>query len=82
MNKIMQIAVPLMSFSSGAFVLAASANDHLVEPAAVSNSERNILDTPLCFDIQDKSSPESEHTVTPDLHKPIEFGAFIGAMAH
>jgi len=82
MNKIVQLALPLMSLSSGAYVLAASANEHLFDAPEAERAQRNIFDTPLCFDIHDKNSTSEVHTVTPDMRKPIEFGAFIGAMAH
>jgi hypothetical protein len=85
MNKIVQIVVPLLSFSSGAFVLASSASEYCwVDNAQSQEDGRNISKPALCFDIHDQSrnSVQEEHTFTPDMNKPIEFGAFIGAMAH
>ena len=82
MNKFVQMALPVLSISSGAFVLASNASDHLVEATEAERDQRNIFNTPLCFDIQDKSSASHDQITTPILHKPIEFGAFIGAMAH
>ena len=82
MNKFLQLTVPVLSFSSGAFVLASNASDHFAEAQEAERDQRNIFNTPLCFDIQDKSCLAEDQAITPDMHKPIEFGAFIGAMAH